>query len=107
MIVINAELGKDLAFTITADGHAHAQRNEEDHDLVCCAVSTIMCTLATSCANIDVNTVYHAGHGHATVTVTDCMELWREVSARFQMAVDGLIALEHQYPQSIRMTVVN
>lgn len=108
MIVIHAELGRDLTFSISADGHAHAARNEEDHDLVCCAVSTIMCTLATSCANVEeVNTVYHTSSGHAMVTVTDCMELWCEIAARFQMAVDGLMALGQQYPQSIRMTVEN
>jgi len=105
MINIEASIGVDHVFTLTAEGHAHADRNENDHDLVCCAVSTIICTLANSCAQMeDVNTVYHSKHGYGHVNVTSVPEdLWGEIVSRFQMAVDGLTVLALQYPDSIKI----
>lgn len=109
MISIYAQMGRDETFCVSAHGHAKAARNEEDHDLVCCAVSTILCMLANSCALIgDVNTVYHASSGNALVTVTGIPDdLWAEINARFQMAVDGLTGLSIQYPQNLQVKVEN
>lgn len=108
MITITANLGRDEVFSLTADGHAHGQRNENDHDLVCCAASTLLCTLANSCAQLDdVNVTYHARSGYGHVLVNNCEELWDEVSSRFRMALDGLEGLAMQYPQSIRIDVDN
>ena len=106
MIKIHASLGKEEAFMLSAEGHANAARNENDHDLVCCAVSTLFGTLANSCAMIeDINTVYHAASGNALVTVTNITDdLWAEVASRFRMATDGLQALAIQYPESLRVT---
>lgn len=105
MINIEATLGEDAAFSLTAEGHAHADRNEHDHDLVCCAVSTILCTLANSCVQLDdVNTVYHSKPGYGHVMVTNVTEaLWGEVESRFRMALDGLEVLAMQYPACIKM----
>ena len=106
MIIVRAEsMGKWDTFSISADGHANAARNEENHDLVCCAVSTLMGTLANSCARIeDVNTIYQSSHGHALVTVTNIPEeIWHEIASRFTMAMDGLEGLAEQYPDSLRI----
>lgn len=108
MIRIIAEMGLDGSFTLTADGHARADRNEDGRDLVCCAVSTIMGVLANSCAQIeDVSTVYHSRHGYAHCAVTGIPEdLWAEINSRYQMAVDGLEALSVQYPQCLEVSVI-
>lgn len=103
MINIAITIGED-AYMLTADGHANAPRNDKDNDLVCCAVSTIVQTLAFSCAIMeDVCTVYHTSSGHAMVTVTRFDELEGEITSRFQMAADGLTALAEQYPECIRL----
>lgn len=106
MIKIHASLGNDEAFCLSAEGHAGAGRNEYDHDLVCCAVSTLMGTLANSCALIDgVNTVYHSTKGNALVTVTNITDdIWPEIASRFRMAMDGLQGLAIQYPNSLKVT---
>lgn len=106
MIIVHASLGRDEAFCLSAQGHANAMRNECDHDMVCCAVSTLMGTLANSCALIeDVNTVYHAASGNALVTVSKIPEeIWPEIASRFRMAMDGLQGLAIQYPKSLKVT---
>lgn len=106
MISVKADISDGTCFSIYIEGHAKAERNEYDHDLVCCAVSTIVGTLANSCLLIDdVHTMHHGGKGHALVTVAGVPEeLWAEINARFQMALDGLTALAEQYPNSIKIT---
>ena len=96
MIKILASLGTEEAFTISAQGHAQAARNENDHDLVCCAVSTLLGTLANSCAWV----------GDVNVTVTNISDdLWGEIASRFRMAMDGLEVLREQYPESLKISV--
>lgn len=102
MTTIEATINAEDAFMLTADGHADGNRNEEDHDLVCAAISAIIQTLAISCAQIDeVSTVYHTSAGHATVCVTNFDELEAEIHARYRMALDGLEALQRQYPRLV------
>lgn len=97
---------KPNSFTVVASGHANAKRNEDGRDLVCCAVATIMTTLANSCAQIKgPATVYHTQSGLAELTVTNVMAAPDEVKPRLQMMVDGFRVLEQQYPQNIRMTI--
>lgn len=109
MINVTAALGRDGVFSLTADGHAGAPRNEDGRDLVCCAVSTIMGVLANSCAQIeDINTTYHTGNGYAQVVVNNISEeIWHEINSRYQMAVDGLEGLAVQYPQCLHVSVGN
>lgn len=107
MTRIEAIIKAEDAYMLTADGHAGADRNEQDHDLVCAAISAIIQTLAISCAQIDeVSTVYHTSAGHATVCVTNYDELEGEIQARFRMALDGLEALQRQYPQHVSVTII-
>ena len=105
MIHAKVTYGRGGAFSLTAEGHAHAARNENGRDLVCCAVSTIFGTLANSCTQLDgVNTTYHNKPGYGHIVVTGVPEnLWGVVDARFQMAADGLAVLAIQYPDSIRV----
>lgn len=96
-------------FSLTAEGHANADRNEDGRDLVCCAVSTVMGMLANSCARIeDVNTVYHSRSGYAHVAVCSIpVDLWAEINSRFQMVLDGLEALAEQYPECLTVEAAN
>lgn len=106
MINIEATINAEDAYMLTADGHAGADRNEQDHDLLCAAVSAIVQTLAFSCAQIEeVSTVYHTSSGHATLVVTNYGELEGEITPRFRMALDGLEGLAQQYPGHIRVKI--
>lgn len=97
---------KPNSFSIVATGHANAPRNEDGRDLVCCAISTLMCTLANSCAQImGPATVYHTKSGMAELTVANVMTAPDEIKPRLQMLIDGFRVLEQQYPQNIRMTI--
>ena len=95
-------------FTILADGHCHAPRTDDDRDLVCCAVSTLLHALACSCSNIDgVCTVYHTkpNGGYVELTVTNSIVDPVGVQARLQLVLDGLETLGQQYPQCLRVSI--
>lgn len=105
MIDINVRW-KDEPFSLTASGHARAARNEDNHDLLCCAVSTIVQTLGVSCASLpDVQTTYHQAVGLAELLVTGTEAHWDQLVPRFQMAIDGLNVLTNQYPQHVSLSV--
>lgn len=97
---------KGEPFTMTVSGHACAKRNEEDHDLVCCAVATIAQTLAVSCMSLQgVQSLFRTGDGFSDLIVSDTEAHWDELVPRFQMAIDGLTVLSAQYPDNISLTV--
>lgn len=97
---------KGEPFSLTARGHAEAARNEDGHDLVCCAVSTIIQTLGVSCASLmEVETVYHRADGFARILVTGTEAHWEQLVPRFQMAIEGLTVLASQYPQHVSLSV--
>ena len=97
---------KDEPFSLMLDGHANAGRNEHDHDLVCCAVSTLVQTLGVSCVSLpDLNTRYQAQEGHVEILVTGTEAHWDKLVPRFEMAIDGLTVLANQYPQHVTLTV--
>lgn len=103
MISVKAYFGK-YVFSLLAEGHANAERNEDGRDLVCCAVATIMTTLANSCTKLEgVKTHYAPKSGYGKVFVMADDEHRDGVEARFQMALDGLSVLAMQYPESIQM----
>ena len=103
MIQVKAYFGHNV-FSLLAEGHANAERNEDGRDLVCCAVSTIMTTLANSCTKLaDVKTHYAPKSGYGKVYVTAPTHQRDAVEARFQMALDGLAVLAMQYPESIKI----
>jgi uncharacterized protein YsxB (DUF464 family) len=97
---------KGEPFSLTARGHVGAARNKNNHDLVCCAVSTIVQTLGVSCASLmEVETVYHRSDGFAEILVTGTETHWDQLVPRFQMAIEGLTVLANQYPQNVSLTV--
>lgn len=105
MIKINVRWMSE-PWRMTVTGHADAIRNEEGHDLVCCAVSTIVQTLGVSCANLmDVNTTFHTSKGFADILVTGTESHWDVLLPRFDMALDGLRVLQSQYPQCIEVKI--
>lgn len=107
MTVIDV-IRKPNSVTVIAAGHAMAERNEDGHDLVCCAISTLMTALAISCANLEgPATIYHTSGGYAELTIQNVQTLPDEVRARVQMLIDGLTVLSQQYPQNIRMTITD
>lgn len=108
MIDVKIRYGVSGPFTLIAQGHANQPRNEDGRDLVCCAASTIVTTLAISCAQIKGAVVnYHQESGYAALTVSNTETLWEELMPRFRMTEDGLQGLMDQYPQALRLTVEN
>lgn len=109
MTVIDIVKRRDMV-DIVADGHANAPRNEDGRDLVCCAISTLMCAAANSLARVEgPRVMYHTlpETGHAELMVKGVDNAPGEVWPRVQMLIDGLDVLSTQYPQSIRMTIEN
>ena len=94
-------------FSLMAAGHAHGPRNEADHDMVCCAVSVIVQTLAISLGKLDcVHTDYSKQSGDIKILVTGTEAHWDELVPRFQMAIDGLTQLAEHHPQCLRLSVI-
>jgi hypothetical protein len=52
-----------------------------------------------------VQTIYKTTSGMVELYVSNTLADPAGIDARLQMAVDGLMGLAQQYPQSIRMTV--
>ena len=103
MIQVKERWGNNC-FSLEAEGHANAERNEDGRDLVCCAVATIMTTLANSCTKLKcVDTHYAPKSGYGKVFVMADDEHRDVVEARFRMALDGLTVLAMQYPESIKI----
>ena len=95
---------------VVSDGHANAPRNKDNRDLVCCAISALMCAAANSLARVEgPRVMYHTkpGSGFAKLVVHGADTAPDEVWPRVQMLIDGLEVLGLQYPQSIRMTIDN
>lgn len=105
MTVIHVDRASDW-FSVEAEGHANAKRNDDGRDLVCCAISTLMCTLANSCAQLEgPAVVYHTLDGFARLTVSNVRSCPDGLRARLQMLLDGLHVLEQQYPQNVRLKI--
>lgn len=101
MIEVHASY-KDLSLRM--EGHAGAQRNEHDHDLVCCAASILLQTLVRSCGlAYGVRVIGDAASGHANIRIDSDKVGNAAAIHRFQMCLDGLEMLEKSYPQSIRV----
>ena len=91
--------------SLRMDGHAGAERNEQDHDLVCCAASILLQTLVRSCTiAYGVNVEGEASSGHADIRITSEKVGNAAAIHRYQMCLDGLEMLEKCYPQSIRVS---
>ena len=101
MIIIRRNVGEH---SLTVQGHADGARNGHDHDLLCCAVSTILQTLVASLiAMDDGEPVYSLKPGDAYVQASHDMRDWRGVKARFDMAMDGLRCLAVHNPDNLKI----
>lgn len=96
---------------IVAEGHANAKRNEDGRDLVCCAISTLLYTLANSLHNMEgVHTTFETreGDGRAELNAwTNEAAVGYGLHERAQVIIDGLEAMAEQYPQCVQVTVDN
>lgn len=90
--------------SLKMDGHAQSERNEHDHDLVCCAASMLVQALVRSCALYPgIAVVGEAGSGHIDFRL-ECDKVGQAPALhRFQMCMDGLEMLEKSYPQSLHV----
>ena len=102
MIAIRASIAR---LALKMDGHANAPRNEQDHDLVCCAASILVQTLIRSCQLYPGITVEgDAAMGKADIRLKYKPTAEEAAKHRYQMALDGLEMLAKTYPQSVWIT---
>ena len=94
--------------SVSLHGHAEAKRNEQDHDLVCAAVSALTCTLAEL-----VRRAYSAGALTEEPQVEvrpgsvciSCFPVDGETTlpAAFSFFRCGVEMLEETYPENIKL----
>ena len=102
MIEVHASY-EDLSLRM--EGHAGAERNAQDHDLVCCAASILFQTLVRSCGLAHgVRVIGDAESGKASIRIDSDKVGNAAAIHRFQMCLDGLEMLEKSYPQNLRVT---
>ena len=86
--------------TLDMTGHAEAERNTEGHDLVCCAASTLVFTLAYSCRRrCRVEKRFDKGDAHIRLEPEEGRGL--EALYKLDAVVDGLRMLQEKYPACI------
>lgn len=99
MIMVQADrLGMELTMT----GHACAEHNGEGHDLVCCAASVLVQSLAyyaqrKDCIEVD----GHFRKGDARVKLRPFGGHYCEARTAFAVTLSGLEMLAAAYPQHI------
>lgn len=92
MIKIHIEPGG-----LTAIGHAG--RDSPDHSLICCAVSTLVQTLALALESLTENEIEYEGEpGNAVIRWGDTDEAGKNIIDAFWI---GLARLAGQYPKDI------
>ena len=95
--MVTVELKKRPQLQLTASGHAGAAPYGED--LVCAAISTLLCTLA---AQLEKTGGYaRLEPGFATLRA----ERTKQAAAAFAFAETGLRLLAAQYPRHLQLTV--
>lgn len=97
-----AILASPARLALKMDGHANAMRNEQDHDLVCCAASILLQTMIRSCQLYPGITVEgNAAIGKADILLKHKNTAEEAAKHRYQMTLDGLEMLAKTYPQSV------
>lgn len=93
---------KELAVCVT--GHADAPRNDADHDLVCCAVSVLIQTLAYTGQEDDgLSTEGYLRKGDAYVRLIPCNGYYKRGKTYMRMLQRGLEMLQESYPGHIHV----
>ena len=89
-------------YGIEMKGHAGAAVNAQEHDLVCCAASTLIQTLLYSLSRQEVMVDHDVEDGYMRVSMHDDRDFGREVAQTFMTVEDGLEMLATAYPECIR-----
>ena len=97
-----------VSLSLVMRGHADHGRTPEGYDLVCCAASVLMYTLAYNAENsklVDsVDTHFEPGDAFVTVCASDgCHD---RVLEKIEVILGGLEMLEKRYPECIRFRYV-
>lgn len=101
--MIEVEISKNR---IQAQGHANHGFNEVGHDLVCCAVSTLICALAIEIESRDdlENFEIQQDSGYSLISAEATEGSERAIEALFDMVERGLRDISEQYPKSLKIT---
>ena len=94
-------------YGLIVDGHAGAPRNEQNHDLVCCAVSTLMQTLLYSASRQGHMIDHDTTEGHMEIRVHEDDTFDRMLAQTFMVVEDGLQMLVDAYPGQIKFVDEN
>lgn len=104
MIVVDVD-----RFSLTATGHAMAERNAEGHDLVCCAVSALLQSLGNyleeECDEMIERLEYDYDVEEETLTI-ECIpneHHAEKIGMLFEMTIKALEDLEKQYPTNLTL----
>lgn len=94
--MVRISICKREKLKLLATGHAGAGKKGED--LVCCAVSTLLCTLAAELSRLGCGDAAALASGYAAFSVP------MKAASAFSFAATGLRLLAAQYPQYILLT---
>ena len=92
-------------YGLTVEGHAGADRNAAGHDLVCCAVSTLVQTLLYTASKAGHMLDHEAREGYMHIAITPGQRFNRELQVMFRVVEDGMEMLEVAYPECIEIDV--
>ena len=90
-------------YGLVVDGHAGSMLNDNNHDLVCCAVSTLMYTLVYSLRRQGVKIEYTVWDGHMELRVKSDREFNRDVAQSFLVVEHGLEMLATAYEENLKI----
>lgn len=90
---------------ITVQGHAQAKKNEQGHDLVCCAVSTLTQAAAYAVEKLGLCMAWEIGNGYWRMGMTQ-QEPTAQQRTLMGAVEAGMEMLSQAYPQHIRVDQV-
>lgn len=90
-------------YGLSVEGHAGAEKNDQGHDLVCAAVSTLMHTLRYSLCKQYVEHACEEEDGHMEIRMQRDKDFDRETAQTFLVIEQGLEMLERAYPEHIKI----
>lgn len=90
-------------YGLEVSGHAGAEPNELGHDLVCCAVSTLMQTLLYAASKAGHMLDHETEDGYLHVSITPGQRFTRELQAMFRTVEDGIEMLAQAYPECVEI----
>lgn len=94
-------------YGLVMEGHAGAELNENDHDLVCCAASTLMQTLLYSLSRQGHVIDHEMREGHMLIRCHDAYNCDRQMANTFMVVEDGLEMLAQEWPEHVKFSAEN